>query len=295
MVGGAPAATKAIFHVTRGPASQPSFIYDVAQTIGEFVNEQSDAYASTGVAKYPLAAPEGGKEALQAAFVPLTLGSDHEVYADSTFGIPAIYLNDWPDRYIHTNFDVPANIDPTKLTRAGFIAAASGYVLSRLELKDSQTIVDVIQTHGLERAAAALRKRGLEAKEFAMWYERAMLDSLARFGMHASTREPLVMLPVRKEPPRSGPIYRRNANVKGPMSVFGYDYFADHYPKAKELKLNGDYTYEVLNLADGNRSTSQIRDALSAIYGPVPLEDVERYLAAAESIGIVNKVNGGQP
>jgi aminopeptidase YwaD len=294
MVGGAPAATKAIFHVTRGPASQPSFIYDIAQTVGELVNEQTDAYASTGVAKYPLAAPEGGKEALQASFVPLTLGSDHEVYADSTFGIPAIYLNDWPDRYIHTNFDVPANIDPTKLLRAGFIAAVSGYVLSRLDVKDSEAIFDVIQTHGLERAAAALRKHAVESMEFANWYERAMSDSMARFGMRAPAREPYVKLPVRKTT-SSGPIYRRNMNVKGPMSVFGYDYFADHYPKAKDLKLDGDYAYEALNLADGTRTTSQIRDMLSAIYGPVPLQDVEQYLAAAESIGVVSKVNGGQP
>ena len=236
MVGGAPAATKAIFHVTRGPASQPSFIYDIAQTVGELVNEQTDAYASTGVARYPLAAPEGGKEALQASFVPLTLGSDHEVYADSTFGIPAIYLNDWPDRYIHTNFDVPANIDPTKLLRAGFIAAVSGYVLSRLDPTSTQAMVDMIQTHGLERAAAAMRKHDPNALEFAMWYEHAMFQSLERFGMHTSA-EPLLKLPIRKDPPRSGPIYRRNMNVKGPMSVFGYDYFADHYPKAKDLKL----------------------------------------------------------
>src|SRR5207237_8270249 len=183
MVGGAPAATKAIFHVTRGPASQPSFIYDLAQSVGEFVNEQTDAYASTGAAKYPLAAPEGGKEALQASFVPLTLGSDHEVYADSTFGIPAIYLNDWPDRYIHTNFDVPANIDPTKLARAGFIAATSGYVLSRLSAGDAPAIADVIQTHGLERAAAALRRHDPNALEFAMWYEHAMFESLGSFGL----------------------------------------------------------------------------------------------------------------
>jgi len=27
------------------------------------------------------------------------MGSDHDVYQDSSFGIPAIYLNDWPDRY----------------------------------------------------------------------------------------------------------------------------------------------------------------------------------------------------
>src|SRR5207247_2369300 len=209
-------------------------------------------------------------------------------------GIPALYLNDWPDRYIHTNFDVPANIDPTKLLRAGFIAAVSGYVLSRLDPTSTQAMVDMIQTHGLERAARAMRKHDPNALEFAMWYEHAMFQSLERFGMHTSA-EPLLKLPIRKDPPRSGSIYRRNMNVKGPMSVFGYDYFADHYPKAKDLKLKDDATYEVLNFADGRRTTSEIRDALSAIYGPIPLEDVEQYLAAAEAIGIASKVNRAPP
>ena len=57
----------------------------------------------------------------------------HEIYGEGSFRIPAIYLNDWPDRYIHTNFDTPANIDPTKLRRAGFIAAAA-----RTESDDNQ-------------------------------------------------------------------------------------------------------------------------------------------------------------
>ena len=127
MVGGGP-ETKAIFHVTRGPASQPSFIYDIAQSVGELVNEQSAQFASTGTARWPLTAADGGKEALLAMMSPLSLGSDHQVYSDSSFGIPAIYLNDWPDRYIHTNFDVAANIDSTKLERAAFIAAVSRVV-----------------------------------------------------------------------------------------------------------------------------------------------------------------------
>jgi hypothetical protein len=286
MVGGAPAVTKAIFHVTRGPASQPSFIYDLAQSVGEFVNEQTNAYASTGTATYPLAAPEGGKEALQAAFVPLTLGSDHEVYSDLTFGIPCIYLNDWPDRYIHTNFDVPANIDPTKLLRAGFIAAVSGYVLSRIGVESAGTMIGMIQEHGLERAAVARRKGRVEVYEFENWYERAMFESLKRFGMDADAKA-LVVLPFRKST-RSGAIYRRNMSVKGPMSVFGYDYFADRYKQP--LKLTEDARYEALNFADGTRTTSEIRDALSAIYGPIPLEDVEQYLAAAASIGVVEKI-----
>src|SRR5712664_676697 len=131
MVGGGP-ETKAVFHVTRGPMSLPSFVHDVAWAFAEFVNEESYKFAATRAAKYPFVAPEGGKEPLRAEYSAYTMGSDHDVYQDSSFGIPAIYLNDWPDRYIHTNFDTAANIDPTKLKRAAFIGAASGYCLASL-------------------------------------------------------------------------------------------------------------------------------------------------------------------
>ena len=129
MVGGGP-ETKAVFHVTRGPMSLPSFVHDVAWAFAEFVNEESYKFAATGKAEYPMVAPEGGKEPLRAEYSAYTMGSDHDVYQESSFGIPAIYLNDWPDRYIHTNFDTAANIDTTKLKRAAFIGAASGYFLA---------------------------------------------------------------------------------------------------------------------------------------------------------------------
>ncbi len=131
MVGGGP-ETKAVFHVTRGPMSLPSFVQDVAWAFADWVNEESYEYAATGKAAYPLVSPEGGKEPLRAEYSAYSMGSDHDVYQDSSFGIPAIYLNDWPDRYIHTNLDTAANIDPTKLKRAGFIGAASGYFLAQM-------------------------------------------------------------------------------------------------------------------------------------------------------------------
>lgn len=83
MVGGGP-ATKAVFHVTRGPMSLPSFVHDVAWAFAEFVNEQTYKFAATGSAEYPLAAPEGGKEPLEAQFSAYTMGSDHDVYQDRT-------------------------------------------------------------------------------------------------------------------------------------------------------------------------------------------------------------------
>jgi hypothetical protein len=43
-------------------------------------------------------------------------------------------------------------------------------------------------------------------------------------------------------------------------------------------------------LADGKRNAQQIRDAVSAEYGPVPLEIVFEYLRALEKIGVVTQV-----
>lgn len=38
---------------------------------------------------------------------------------------------------------------------------------------------------------------------------------------------------------------------------------------------------------DGRRTVRQIRDALSAIYGPVPVEEVAEYLETLRRIGIL--------
>jgi hypothetical protein len=85
------------------------------------------------------------------------------------------------------------------------------------------------------------------------------------------------------------------------MTVFGYDYFQDHYgrDRAKSIRLfqyqslwgsGEEYAYEVLNFANGKLSAQGIRDKVAAIYGPVPLDDVIQYLKALESIGLVERV-----
>lgn len=82
------------------------------------------------------------------------------------------------------------------------------------------------------------------------------------------------------------------------MSVFGYDYFIDHYgaERAKSLNLldyeglrgsGADYAYEVLNFVSGKRTARDIRDAVSAELGPIPMEYVVEYLRALKSIGVI--------
>jgi len=314
MVGGGP-ETKAVFHVTRGPGSLPSFVNDVAEEFGEFVNEQSYAFASGEPAKYPFVAPEGGKEPLSARLAEFTMGSDHQVYSDSSFSIPAIYLNDWPDRYIHTNFDTPANIDPTKLKRAGFIGAASGYYLANVTDSDAESLSRVIQPQRLRRIAQMLERReGLSKDEaanlerFQIWYERAVIDSMsAFFTVQPSVKNESLLILGRLlgEMPSAVDakgearlVFKRNPRIKGTMNAFGYDYFTDKYgeERARSIRLlryqglrgsGGEYAYEVLNLADGERNVQQIRDDVSAIYGPVPIDLILEYLKALEEIKVV--------
>lgn len=321
MVGGG-AVTKSIFHAHRGPASLPSFVSDVGQAVAEWVNQQSLAYASTGKAVYPLVAPEGSKEPLGAELAEFSRGSDHEIYTDASFAIPAIYLADWPDRYIHTNFDAAANIDPTKLKRAAFIGAASGHILANLSASDGPALWNMLVAGTMRRTGTMLdRRAALPVGEAAAltrfhWeFEQGVVSSIERFfklpePLRAQANDFLARLesatagagqPTAPSAGDGALVFARNPAVKGPMSVFAYDYFTDHYgpERAGNLRLlqyqglraaGDDYAYEVLNLADGRRTAQRIRDAASAIYGPVPLELIVEYLRALDSIGVLHQV-----
>jgi hypothetical protein len=323
MVGGGP-ETKAVFHVTRGPMSLPSFVQDVAWAFAEWVNEESYEYAATGKAAYPMVSPEGGKEPLRAEYSAYSMGSDHDVYQDSSFGIPAIYLNDWPDRYIHTSFDTAANIDPTKLKRAGFIGAASGYFLANRSNASALALWHLTGRGVLQqRLFWNLRNENLSAQQStaassaSCLYETELLEQLRAmvYEMPQDAREGFVpempkcftgYAPLGKTPGAADTglqvRFKRSSQFKGPLAVFGYDYFdaewtkRGHTTKPKLLEYEGlwgggeEYAYEVLNFADGRRNVQQIRDAVSAEYGPVPLEVVLEYLKALQEIGVVEEV-----
>jgi hypothetical protein len=94
--------------------------------------------------------------------------------------------------------------------------------------------------------------------------------------------------------------FKRAREPKGPPVVFGFDYFAVRVkaagkPEPKLLSYEGlwgsgeEYAYEVLNFADAKRNAQEIRDAVSAEYGPVSLEMVVEYLKALEKIGILEE------
>jgi aminopeptidase YwaD len=151
MVGGNFAITKSVLHVTHTPASLPSCVDTVGDIFGEYAIAGSAKAASGAGFEDALISPEGSKDSLVADITPFEMGSDHDVYQEGSFRIPAIYLRDWPDVFIHTNNDSPANIDPTKMKRSTFIAAASGYFLAHAGAREAARLADEVFSRALAR------------------------------------------------------------------------------------------------------------------------------------------------
>ncbi len=316
MVGGGP-VTKAIFHVSRGPMSIPSFINDVAESFGGFLNQTSIAYASGEQINYPIVEQQGGKEPLNAILGNFHMGSDFEVFTEGSFKIPSISLHDWPDRYIHTNLDVPANIDPTKLKRSSFIAAAAGFYIANFSENDVTLLVDLLKRNVLHRASemlaysSQLEDEEQENTKYYFWRsETKAFDSMKPFASMAKKVETDYITYLsnlktsigkgkskKNTSPSKSVIYERNSNLKGGMLYFSYDYFLDHYGTKLQQPLllsytgirgaEGVYAYEALNLVNGENTISEIRNIISAEFGPVPIAYVREYFEALKSIDVI--------
>jgi len=311
MIGGNTEITKSILRVHGSPPSLPSFVSDVGFTFARYVNAQSMAYADTGRADMPLIDPQGDRRALQAEIGGFNEGSDHQVWAEGSWRVPIIYIADWPDRYIHTQRDVPENLDPTKMRRAMFIAAASGWYLANLgagsEPLSAVRVGELERAAETQRRAQALRDGGAsEADIEPLWrhYRSAyagVLRSFERFGPFVIGDEGRLLnaLTLARPLAPSGPVYRRIRN-EGPMDGFGYSWFDDHLaqahlPRPRLLAREPDgegapFGYEALNLVDGRRSVGEIRDALAATVGAAPVEEVAEYLDTLARLGVIEIV-----
>jgi hypothetical protein len=101
-------------------------------------------------------------------------------------------------------------------------------------------------------------------------------------------------LPADARGPRDGRVPVRNAEIRGPLDVYYFSFLrapgADA-PKAPALvaRERGEVlAYEAFNLVDGKRTVSDVRDALSGLYAPVPLAEVAEYLDSLAKAGALH-------
>ncbi len=330
MVGGDPFITKSILHVTRSPWSRsPSVTDDVGEVFGRYVID--GAFHAAGDDETAHAIRSQGlesKDAFWADITPYESGSDHWIYQEGGFRIPAVYLRDHPDVYIHTTGDLPDNIEPTKIKRSAFIAAASGYYLATMP--DARRIAAAIdlceraRTAGGRTACARRRWRPpvipAEAASIiahAVGREQRRLQTLPSFCLPrssgprietlgaladrlratgASMTESIVGASAsiaRDVPPVYARIPVRNPAVKGPLAPDG-DWLADKAGRGAaaiaitRVPRSDDVTYEIVNFIDGARSIADIRNAVSAEFEPIELSAVAEYIDLLARAGAVS-------
>src|SRR4051812_35322006 len=194
MVGGDPFITKSVLHVTRSPWSIATVTDDVEETFGRYVIDGAMRAAGDGDMTRAIRSRNGSKDAFWADITPYESGSDHWIYQEGGFAIPSIYLRDHPDVFIHTTGDIADNIEPTKIKRSAFIAAASGYYLATMPDHGSALIrLSYANAHARlaedgRRAVAmsAADTRGGDAANIVaqgLLREQRRLHSLARFEL----------------------------------------------------------------------------------------------------------------
>lgn len=307
MIGGDTEVARSILRVRGSPPSLPSFVSDVGFAFADYVNRQSLEFADTGSAALPLLDPQGSRRPLQAVVGGFEEGSDHQVWSEGSWRIPVIYIADWPDRYIHTQRDIPGNLDPTKMRRAMFIGVASGWFLANMATVDHEALVGAVRGESYRiMAGAEERERLLEARgadrrdvEAVMQEARERLESitisLPRFfnpDFEASVR--------RVRLPEGGATVYRRVRRDGPMNGFGYSWLDAQLERrglerprllAREPEWDGpSFGYEALNLVDGRRGIGEIRDMLAATVGRAPVEEVEEYLETLARLGVLEEV-----
>jgi hypothetical protein len=310
MVGGSHQRTKAIFHLTQTPASLPSYVNDVAAIFGEYVIEGSRRAAMSGDFAEAMFSPDGSKEMLVADFQPFTMGSDHDVYQEGSFRIPTIYLNDWPDVFIHTDNDTPDNIDATKLRRVAVIGAGAGYFLASADANQARALAGEVFARGGARQNQALRRSlalvQSDPKNFdeaqniitqAAQRERVALASIAtldneRPGLRTSL-EPLTKgvaaretegqaalrqfspsLPgIAKADSFSAIVPKRHPHVIGNLEVYYYDYLDD--------RLGGQSPGHLGRLGEMPNGGTLMYETLNLVDGKRNVREIRNVLSAA--------------
>jgi aminopeptidase YwaD len=165
-------------------------------------------------------------------------------------------------------------------------------------------------TQGLRREIATLRSlqefSGTRPLEVA--YERVLADQVTTFNAWIDNQTKVLGA---KGPEPNAPWTEEEAARKIPVRIADFGpltYQNDHVLRARlgpgrvaKIKLlNSEatpllnaqdlselYAYEIVNFVDGKRTVGEIRDAVSAEYGPLPLDLVNDYLDACKEAGII--------
>ena len=118
MVGADPSKSGSVLNLYRTPFSLPTTLNNVVRFWQRTEAKEKDERREGG-----MVAP------LPYRYSRYSAGSDHFMLTDSSIGIPAVMLNQYPDRFYHTSTDTPDKLDRRQMAYASRIGALSALSL----------------------------------------------------------------------------------------------------------------------------------------------------------------------
>ncbi len=139
MVGADPSKSGSFMVLYRTPYSLPSTLNNV---VSHWICNESDTNHDPSKG--------GGMAPMAWKYSKYAAGSDHFMFTDSSIGIPAIMLNQDPDKFYHTSTDTPDKIDVGQMARAARIIALSALTLAHPRYVCKERLLTICRNEFIE-------------------------------------------------------------------------------------------------------------------------------------------------
>ena len=197
------------------------------------------------------------------------------------------------------------------------IAAGAFLYLSDLSETESVDLAYLVAANGAQRLVSAVRRArslagpdAVNAVRYAGVWEQQALESILTFHDSREVRATVKRLSAQLEAQANwlaqdvGRVAGTSATAagsrddrvpvrltRGPLD-FGLPESklpegAAAWYRSEGRALNGTVRFELVNFADGTRTVSEIRDAVSAEFSPIPTEVVARFFDDLVSVGVM--------
>lgn len=320
MVGESVTVNKNSLRMMRTPYSTNHFINDVTTQFFEYVGDTNrEKVQNRSIAYgflYPILDPQGSRDPFYYNIEKHYGSSDHAVFLNQ--GIAAVLFNNWPDWAYHTSEDRPSSADPTQLKRSVFIGLASGQVMANASGPAAVRVAETVTGYSAQRAATELRlalqmigdggsyreARNLVEQAYiregeairsvktlaekdakasrdiedmaALFASTGRTADLARVDAYAKSRGAAEITLSSEESEASGLIPLRTGPAPQQQNQGG---------PGQRAALTGVTASEARAFADGKRSILDIRDAVSAEFGPQNTKSFLDFFRALEKTG----------
>jgi hypothetical protein len=142
-------------------------------------------------------------------------------------------------------------------------------------------VKDILHFSNEAGVKAAVESQLSALDHYAEFLSRSVVDVARRRGLEGDKAPPL---------PRARddriPVRLTRGPLGGGLPASGLEGERAEWHSSPRNPLRGNYAFELVNFIDGERSVTEIRDALSAEFGPVPTQAVARFLEDMVAVGV---------